>query len=488
MKNHRNYLAVDLGAESGRTIIGSIKGNRLTIEETHRFLNQPVHTPEGMQWDILRLWADIKKGIEISSDKTSKTITSIALDTWGVDFALLDRKGSLLSNPFHYRDERTNGMMKAAFKLVPKEIIYETTGNQFLELNTLYQLFSMAVNQSPLLHTSERFLTTPDFFNYWLCGSQKSEFTISTTTQCLNPKTGTWAFDLLEQLSIPVKIFPEIVQPGTILGPIRKSLARETHVNNIPVVAVAGHDTGSAVAAIPAENRNFAWISSGTWSIMGVVSVVPVISQKSLAYNFTNEGGVEGLWRLSKNVTGLWLVQECKREWGLSYDEITQLAQDAEPFMSVVDTDDKLFLLPKDMPEKIRRYCANTDQKIPETRGDIVRVALESLALKYRHVINQLEDLLDKKIEIIHIIGGGTKNKLLNQLAADATGKMIIAGPVEATAVGNVIMQAIALGDLKNLEEARELIRMSFETTHYYPHPDNRWDINYEKLLSMNKG
>lgn len=485
MKNNRNYLAIDLGAESGRTIVGSVTGDRLNIEETHRFSNRPVFTREGLQWDVLRLWSDIKTGIGVSSERFSKEIHSIAVDTWGVDFALLDKQGSLISNPFHYRDRRTLGMVEAAFGMVPKKVIYESTGIQFLQLNTLYQLLSLVVSKSPLLQVAERFLMLPDFFNYWLCGSQKSEFTIATTSQCLSPNTGDWAVDLLEKFAIPTKIFPEIIQPGEILGSIHEPLARETNLGNIPITAVACHDTGSAVAAIPAEIEKFAWISSGTWSIMGVVSPKPVINDLSLAFNFSNEGGVFGSWRLSKNIIGLWLIQECKREWGLSYDEIAQMAQEAHAFKAVIDVDDNLFLHPNDIPMKIQRYCAETGQGTPETRGEIARVALESLALKYRFVINQLENLLVEKIEVIHIIGGGTKNKLLNQLAADATGKIVIAGPVEATAVGNVIMQAIALGDLANLEEARALIKSSFDVTYYHPCMDTRWDINYAKLLSV---
>jgi rhamnulokinase len=487
MDKAHNYLAIDLGAESGRLIVGSIGDDRLAIEETHRFPNHAVTLPDGLYWDILRLWSDIKTGIAISSQKFSKKISSIALDTWGVDFALLGQQDLLLANPTHYRDLRTDGILEEAFKRIPRETIYESTGIQFMQINTLYQLFSMVLSKSPILQMAEHFLTIPDLFNFWLCGSKQNEFTIATTTQCLNPLTGDWAYGLLEQLGIPTHIFSEIIRPGAELGTLRTSLAEEIDLDRIPIVAGACHDTGSAVVAIPAENDKFAWISSGTWSIMGVISPKPVINADSLACNFTNEGAVFDTWRLSKNIIGLWLVQECKREWGVSYDEITQMARESQAFKAVIDVDDELFLHHGDMPTKIRRYCAETHQAVPETRGEIVRVALESLALKYRLVLGQLENLIGDKLETIHIIGGGTKNKLLNQLAADATGRNIITGPVEATAIGNVVMQAIALGHLDTLDDARSLIRRSFEVTHYHPQPDSRWDDAYVRLLEGSK-
>jgi rhamnulokinase len=483
MMDAQNYLAIDLGAESGRSIVGSISDERLVIEETHRFPNCSVLLPSGLHWDILRLWSDIKVGIGISSEKFSKKISSIALDTWGVDFALLDQQDLLLSNPFHYRDLRTDGMLEEAFKRVPREEIYESTGIQFMQINTLYQLFSMVKCGSPLLTIAAHFLTTPDLFNFWMCGSKQSEFTIATTTQCLNPLTKQWAYPLLEKLGIPTHIFPEIVQPGTLLGSIRPSLAEETNLPQIPIVATACHDTGSAVVAVPADSEDFAWISSGTWSIMGVNAPQAVINKDSLGFNFTNEGGAFGTWRLSKNIIGLWLVQECKREWDMSYDEITHLARQAQPFKAVIDVDDELFLHPGNMPSKICQYCADSHQPVPTTPGEIVRVVLESLALKYRVVLTQLEKLVGKSLDPIHIIGGGTKNILLNQLAADATGRRIVTGPVEATAIGNVIMQAMALGQFSSLGEARALVRRSFDVVNYYPQPDPRWDEHYQKLL-----
>lgn len=486
MKNAQNYLAIDLGAESGRAIVGSITDNHLVIEETHRFPNHPVVLPSGLHWDVLRLWSDIKTGIGISSQKFSKKINSIALDTWGVDFALLDHQNVLLSNPYHYRDHRTDGMLEEAFQRLSREKIYETTGIQFIKLNTLYQLLSMVISNSPIIHVSDCMLNMPDLFNYWLCGSKQSEFTIATTTQCLNPSSKEWAYELLERLEIPTHIFKDIVQPGTILGPIWPSLAEETNLYRIPIVAPACHDTGSAVVAIPAENEQFAWISSGTWSVMGVLSSDAIINEKSLAYNFTNEGGALGTWRFSKNIMGLWLVQECKREWGMTYDEITSLAREAQGFKSVIDVDEEVFMHPGEMPEKIKQICINTHQPVPETPGEIIRVVLESLALKYRLVLTQLESLVGYTLDPIHIIGGGTKNTLLNQLTADATGRRVITGPIEATAIGNVIMQAIALGQIDSLSDARSLIRASFNVEEYHPNHDPRWDELYSILNEGN--
>ncbi len=487
MTNAQNYLAIDLGAESGRAIVGSVTDKHLVIEETHRFPNFPVVLPSGLHWDVLRLWSDIKTGIGVSSEKFSHQISSIALDTWGVDFALLDRQDLLLSNPYHYRDHRTDGMIEESFKRVSRENIYKSTGIQFMKLNTLYQLLSMVISKSPIIDIADCMLNMPDLFNFWLCGSKLSEFSIATTTQCFNPSTMNWAYGLLENLAIPTHIFPEVVQPGTILGLLWETLAEETNLDRIPVVAPACHDTGSAVVAIPAGNEQFAWISSGTWSIMGVNSSQPVINHESLAFNFTNEGGVFDTWRLSKNIMGLWLVQECKREWNMSYDEITKLAREAPRFKSVIDVDDELFLHPGDMPERIRQYCLNTNQHVPETPGEMIRIVLESLALKYRLVLEQLEKLGGHTLDPIHIIGGGTKNKLLNQLTADATGRRVITGPVEATAIGNVVMQAIALGHLDSLTEARDLIRRSFDVEKYHPKPDFRWDELYARLLERTK-
>jgi rhamnulokinase len=481
-----SYLALDLGAESGRAIVGELDDGRLRLSEVHRFANGPVQLPDGLHWDVLRLWSEIKAGIA-AAIKGGTNPAAIGLDTWGVDFALLDKNGALLSNPFHYRDARTDGLLDEAFKRLPRPAIFAETGIQFMQLNTLYQLFSLSLTGSPLFDVAESFVTIPDLFNYWLSGVIANEFTISTPTQCYNPLTCDWARDMLENLGIPARLFGPVSQPGTILGTLLPEIAGETGAGLIKVVAPACHDTGSAVAAVPAQNQDFAWISSGTWSIMGAEVFQPALGEKALDYNFTNEGGVAGTWRLSKNIMGLWLVQECRRFWrahgeDLSYDEITHLAAEAQPFLAVIDPDAELFFHPGDMPDKVQRFCSDSGQTMPQTKGEILRVALESLALKYRLTLERVEELSGKRLDPIHIIGGGTKNRLLNQITADCTGRTVVTGPVEATAIGNVLMQAIALGQLGSLEEARAVVRKSFDVESYQPASRAGWDEAFEKL------
>jgi len=492
MTNTRNYLAVDLGAESGRMIVGTLDNDRLSLTETHRFGNGPVRLPDGLHWDVLRLWSEIKAGLGISSEKFNKHLDSIGLDTWGVDFALLDSQGALLSNPFHYRDERTDGMLEEAFKRMSRPEIFSNTGIQFMQINTLYQLLAMSVGQSPLFEIAKTFVTIPDLFNYWLSGEITNEFTNSTTTQCLDPHKRDWAAPVLTAMNIPAHLFGPITDSGTAIGTLLPRVVEETGAGGVRIVVPGCHDTGSAVVAIPAQNQNFAWISSGTWSIMGAEVHEPCLTEKALDYNFTNEGGVFGTWRLSKNIMGLWLVQECKRTWAhmgedLSYDEITRLASEAKPFLAVIDPDDNKFFHAGDMPERIQKYCADTNQTVPHTQGEIIRVVLEGIALKYRWVLERLEELTGKHLDPIHVIGGGTKNRLLNQFTGDATCRTVITGPVEATAIGNILMQAIALKHLDSLAEARSIVRTSFTPEVYEPKPTTGWDEAYSRLQNVMK-
>ncbi len=490
MTSSHHFLAIDLGAESGRAILATLDGEQLSLTDIHRFPNDPVRLPDGLHWDILRLWSEIKTALHIAAHKHHAELAGIGIDTWGVDYGLLDRAGTLIGNPYHYRDHRTDGMVEAACQRLPRERIFDLTGIQFMQLNTLYQLFSMAVQQSPALQTAETFLTTPDLLNYWLSGRKVCEFTMATTTQCYDPRLCAWSQPLLDALDLPLHIFPEVVQPGTVLGPLLPEVAEETGCGRVPVIAPACHDTGSAVAAVPAEVQSFAWISSGTWSIMGAEASQPIVNAQSLKYNFTNEGGVNGTWRFSKNIMGLWLVQECRRTWArggeeLSYSEITQHAVEAAPFRSIINVDDADFFQPGDMPARIQEHCERTRQAVPETKGAIVRCALESLALKYRWVLERLEEMLGYRLDPIHIIGGGTQNRLLNQLTADATRRTVVAGPIEATAIGNVLMQAVALGQLQSLDAARAVVRQSFQPETYEPHASAKWDAAYQKLLSI---
>ena len=486
---NQNYLAIDLGAESGRTILGTLTDEKLTLTETHRFPNGPVRLPDGLHWDTLHLWAEIKMGIAATVESGGK-LSSLGVDTWGVDFALLDQNGTLLGNPYHYRDTRTDGMLEDAFRRISKEKIFANTGIQFLQINTLYQLLAMVCEKSPILDIAQTFVTIPDLLNYWLCGEITNEFTNATTTQCLDPIKRDWSQTVLKAMGIPAHLFGPVTAPGTQIGTLFPSITEETGAGDVKVVLPACHDTGSAVVAVPAQNQDFAWISSGTWSIMGAEVKEPALGEKALAYNFTNEGGVFDTWRLSKNIMGLWLVQECRREWQRqgqdhSYDEMTRLAAESDAFLAVINPDDDVFFHPGDMPERIRQYCQKTGQRVPQTKGEVLRVALESLALKYRWVLERTEELSDKQLTPIHIIGGGTKNRLLNQFTADATNCTVVTGPVEATAIGNVLMQAIGLGHLGSLAEARDVVRNSFDVEEYHPSNRDSWDEAYQKLLSL---
>jgi rhamnulokinase len=485
-----DFLAFDLGAASGRAIVGSFNGELLSLEEVHRFPNGPVHVLDGLHWDALRLFSELKHGLAKAVHEHDLNLVSLGLDTWGVDFALLDGQGVLLGNPYHYRDARTDGMLEEAYRRVPREEIFEATGIQFLQINTLYQLLSMLVHDSPLLSVADKLLMTPDLFNYWLTGHKVSERTIASTSQCLNPKTGDWAAALAERMGIPIHIFPEIVQPGTVLGELWPAIADETGASGISVVAPGCHDTACAVAAVPAETERYAYISSGTWSVMGAEVGEPVITAKSLEYNFTNEGGVCDTIRLLDNLTGLWLIQECRRTWTaeddtLSYQELTEMAEAAPPFTALINTGAGDFLAPGDMPARIREFCARTGQAVPEGKGALVRTVLESLALKYRWTLDRLEELLGYSLETLHIVGGGSQNQLLNQFTADAIGRPVVAGPVEATATGNVMMQMLALGHVTSLEEGRELVRRSFGTRTYMPRDVAIWDEAYKKYLTL---
>jgi rhamnulokinase len=489
MQKAQSFLSIDLGAESGRAILGSLDES-LTLHEIYRFPNGPISLPDGLHWDVLRLWSEIKNSIGLAVSQSNARLSGIGLDTWGVDFALLDASGALLANPYHYRDSRTDGILEEAFKRVSPVDIFANTGIQFMQINTLYQLLAMKIQGSPFLEIAKTVLMMPNLFHYWLSGEKACEFTITTTSQCYNPIQRDWAWSLLKAFGIPLEIFPKVIPPGTVLGTICPYLSKEFQLHGVPIIAPACHDTASAVAAIPAQNDHFAWISSGTWSIMGIESPEPVINEETLKYNFTNEGGVANKWRLSRTITGLWLVQECRRTWAalegsLSYDEITHWASEAEPFFAFIDPDDSEFLKPGDMPQRIQAYCRKSHQRIPESKGAIIRCILESLALKYRWVLERLEEISGRRFEPIHMIGGGIKNHLLNQFTADATGRVCISGPVEATAIGNVIMQAIALKQIGSLAEARNIVRRSFATRTHEPHGRDNWDEAYANYLHI---
>jgi len=486
------YLAFDLGAESGRAILGEFTDCKLRLEELHRFPNQPVRIPQGLYWDTFRLWYEIQRGIEAAARSRRVELDGIGVDTWGVDFALLGRDGSLVDNPRHYRDARNRGMVERLTAAVPREEVFRLTGIQFMQLNTLCQLYAMKLAEAPALQVATKLLFMPDLFNYWLTGVAVAEQTIASTSQFYNPTEKRWATELFEKLGLPVQILPEIVAAGTLLGTVRPEVSEDTGVAPATrVFATAGHDTASAVAAVPARGDRWCYISSGTWSLMGVELERPVINQDSLRLNMTNEVGAEGRIRFLKNIAGLWLLQECRRSWAAegrdySYEELAALAARARPFTAVLDPDH--FLEPGRMPEKIASYCQQTGQAVPEQPGEMARVILESLALRYRQVLESLESLLGYQLEVIHIVGGGSKNRLLNQLTADATGRPVVAGPSEATAAGNVLVQAMGAGLLSGLGEARAVVRDSFELETFTPRPDERWQQAYEKFCQLRSG
>ncbi|MEM7118672.1 MAG: rhamnulokinase family protein [Chloroflexota bacterium] len=456
----KTVLAIDLGAESGRVMAVGFDGQRLSLEQLHRFAN-PLTTINGtIHWDFLHLWREITAGI--AKGKALQPV-SLGVDTWGVDFGLLDKQGKLIGNPVNYRDPRAEGMMEAVFAKVPKAEVFAQTGSQFLSLNTLYQMMSLVESGSPQLEIANTFLMAPDLLNYWLTGAKVCEFSNATTTQMLNPTTGTWAFDLLARLGIPKHIFPEIVPSGTKLGTY----------DGIPVIAPACHDTGSAVATVPAATNDFAYISSGTWSLVGLENDKAILSEAALAANAANEGGVYGTWRFLKNIMGLWILQQCRATWAANgelheYAELVAMAETATS-SGLFDPDDQRFLRPGDHPALIQSIFQEKGLPAPQSKGEIVRCVLESLAQVYADVVRQLADLSDKQVGVLHIVGGGSQNGLLNQLTANALGVPVVTGPIEATVIGNALVQLITLGEISDLNEGRTLVADSFPQTHYEP-------------------
>jgi rhamnulokinase len=485
-----DFLAIDLGAESGRALLGSFDGEKVGLREVHRFPNAPVRVSGSLHWDVLGIWREIKDGLAKAAQE-SERLESVGVDSWGVDFGLLDRDGALVSNPYHYRDSRTDGMVERATERVPEAEIYRTTGIQFMPINTLYQL--LALEGSPQLEIADTLLMVPDLIGYWLTGEKACEFTNATTTQLYDANAGDWARDLMRRLGIPEHLFTEILAPGTRLGSVLAEVAEETGVEEgLPVTEIASHDTASAVVAVPAESEDFAYISSGTWSLVGVELPGSSVAQDGMRVNFTHEGGFGNTTRFLKNVMGLWILQECRRTWAregqdLSYEELTSLAESVSARVSLVDPDHPAFLPPGDMPERIRTFCRDTGQSPPEEPGEFARCVLESLALKYRWVLERAEEITGRRAEVVHVVGGGVQNALLCQLTADATRRPVRAGPVEATAVGNLMVQAYGGGYLGSLEEIRDCVRRSFaEVRDYEPGGSgDEWEDAYGRLRGI---
>ena len=483
-------LAFDYGATSGRAILGNFDGKVLTLEETHRFPSDPVMVNGTYTWDILRLYHELKKGILNTVNMGHSDIASIGIDTWGVDFGLISKEGKLLGNPVHYRDTRTDGMIEEAAKTVSEKDIYGTTGIQFQKFNTLYQLLAMKKENDPLLDIADTLLFVPDLFNYFLTGVKKCEYTITSTSQMYDPVKGDWAYDMLEKFGIRTDILPEVIPAGTKIGNLKEDICAELGIPSIPVIAVAEHDTGSAVVSVPFSEKGAAYLSSGTWSLLGLELDKPIINEKMRELNYTNEGGINNSVRLLKNIMGLWINTECMRTWEklgetVTFKYLAETAAKSEPFRSLIDVDDPRFFEPFDMPNKIMDYCRETGQPVPRNKGEFSRCINESLALKYREAIEGLDEIVGYRIPALHIVGGGCQNNLINQFTANAINRPVITGPVEATAIGNLITQLIALGEIKDLDEGREVIKNSFPMTTFEPQDTEAWDAAYAKLRKL---
>lgn len=484
MSRRAKFLSIDLGASSGRVMLGGFDGSTLNIAEIDRFQNIPVELNGTIYWNVLELYRLIECSLRKVGGSSDNDLISIGLDTWGNDFALLDKAGKFLNLPVHYRDNRTIGMMEKVFPFICREDIFCETGIQFMRFNALYQLYSMVYYGDPILHIADTFLLIPDLIAYFLTDAKVAEFTNATTTQMYNPKAGGWSTKILDKLQIPSDIFVDVVYPGTSIGQL--SSKEYGFSGKVQVVAVAEHDTASAVAAIPAESENFVYISSGTWSLMGVEVEEPIINEATLKHNFTNEGGVFGTFRLLKNIMGLWIVQEYRRHldsMGLKYSfaQLEDMAWKAKPFRCFIDPDDEMFAVPGDMPAKIKKYCEDTVQSVPTHEGEYVRCIMESLAFKYRYVLEHLEGITGKHYNVIHIVGGGVKNKMLCDFTAQATGVQVIAGPVEASSIGNLLMQAVASKEISDLRELREVVNNSFQTEIYESSEGNVWAEQYRR-------
>ncbi len=485
-------VAVDLGAQSGRVAAGRFDGERLTATEVHRFPNVPVRTRDRLSWDILRLYRDVLDGLRAAARELGH-VDSVAVDSWAVDFALIDRKGRLVQNPVHYRDSRRTAAVERVFARVAPRELYERTGIQLLPINTVFELGAMAAERDPALEVAEMLLLVPDLVHYWLCGARTSELTNASTTQCFDPRAGGWATDLLERLDVPTRLLPEVVSPGTRLGRLAQEVADETGASGAQVVAVATHDTGSAVAAVPFARPGAAFISAGTWSLVGLEVLEPVITDAAFAANVTNEGGVAGTVRLIRNVTGLWIVHECRRAWALedrdySFEELAVMAEQAPALDSFIDPDDALFTNPRDMPARVREFCARTGQPEPVEPGAVVRAVLESLALKHALAIESLASVTGAAPGEIHVVGGGAGNELLCRWTASAAALPVLAGPEEATVLGNLLVQAMSHGEVASLAEARAVVRGSYTSTTYEPTGATVWQEARERFDTIVAG
>lgn len=484
----KRVLAFDFGASSGRAIIGCFDGDKITLEEVHRFSNDPVSVGGTVYWDVLRLFYEIKQGI--IKAKIAGGFDSIGIDTWGVDFGLIDSEGKLMENPVHYRDARTVGLVDEAFKTMPKEKLYGITGIQFMELNTLFQLISLKKYRPWMLERADKMLFMPDLFGYMLTGKMCAEYSIASTSQLIDLDKRTWSKEILDAFGIKESVFAPLVQPGTVLGELSKEICEECGVDPVPVISVCGHDTQSAITSVPCEDGDFAFLSSGTWSLFGTELDKPIVNETSMNINITNEGGFDGSTGFLKNIIGLWLIQESRRQWKregkeYSYADLEKLALAAEPFKCFIDPDAPEFVPHGNIPERVREFCRKTGQFVPETVGEIMRCIYESLAMKYRLTFEKLRECTERDYPVIHVIGGGTKDGLLCQMTANSCDRTVKAGPIEATVMGNVAVQLMSDGSVKNIGQARKIVADSSELKTFEPKDTDKWAGAYEDFLKV---
>lgn len=484
----KRVLAFDFGASSGRAIIGCFDGDKITLEEVHRFSNDPVSVGGTVYWDVLRLFYEIKQGI--IKAKIAGGFDSIGIDTWGVDFGLIDSEGKLMENPVHYRDARTAGLVDEAFKTMPKEKLYGITGIQFMELNTLFQLISLKKYRPWMLERADKMLFMPDLFGYMLTGKMCAEYSIASTSQLIDLDKRTWSKEILDAFGIKESVFAPLVQPGTVLGELSKEICEECGVDPVPVISVCGHDTQSAITSVPCEDGDFAFLSSGTWSLFGTELDKPIVNETSMNINITNEGGFDGSTGFLKNIIGLWLIQESRRQWKregkeYSYADLEKLALAAEPFKCFIDPDAPEFVPHGNIPERVREFCRKTGQYVPETVGEIMRCIYESLAMKYRLTFEKLRECTERDYPVIHIIGGGTKDGLLCQMTANSCDRTVKAGPIEATVMGNVAVQLMSNGSVENIGQARKIVAESSELKTFEPKDTDKWAEAYEDFLKV---
>ena len=485
----KNFFAVDLGATSGRTILGSIENGKLELKELTRFPNHIIEACGHFYWDLYALYNEIIGGLKIVA-KEGIEIESIGIDTWGCDFAFVGKDGGLLRNPYCYRDPHTEGAMEEYFKLIPKETVYEKTGIQFMNFNSLFQLATLKRNNDSALEAAESILFIPDALSYLLTGEKVCEYTVLSTSQMLNPRTKKIDRELIEAIGLKEEQFGRYIQPSEKIGTLTPEIQKMTGLGAIPVVAVAGHDTGAAVAAVPAKDEKFAYLSSGTWSLMGIETKDAIITKESYDFNFTNEGGIEGTTRFLKNICGMWLLESCRREWTLdgkdySYPELIKAAMEVPAFQSVINPDAACFANPENMQQAIKDFCKRSGQHVPANYAELTRCIFDSLALRYRQVFEYLKNMAPFDLNVLHVIGGGSKNNVLNQFTSNAVGVPVIAGPSEGTAIGNIMLQAKAAGIVKDINEMRSVINNSLDLAHFEPQDAELWDEGYKTYLRV---